>query len=734
MNGTFLTLGLFLLCTLNTRVFATEFTHIKLKPEIESALLQNSSNQVEIKSSSLAPIKNLKGAITPKSNLSNSARSRILGALLGNKLSATASPNSALQGLKSASDDWSSPFPTDGEESPLYEQIRRELEASHQEIGLGEVTQLDFVRRQFNMGVDNFSGFSWQKPFGAVQVWADRQVTPNILSSTMGLSWLVQDTFTVDIAASTFLETLTDAGMTDMNAFDIGAFAGITFRRVYTVYHYANSYEEGLRADFSKLFLPFLKFGPRSVVNMGPDEIIKKEDIWTIKAGGQVTSPPIYGVSGSFGVLAEGNFKSLLSVQSNPASMAEAERLSVSLKQTKGAMVGANLSLQLDFFKLLKLTILNYDLQYSFDSAKEFKLSLPQNTMTNLVSSTPEGAEFKKILRGYAKVNMLEPYVSQLNENESSSLSQRGSVLIWGKLSKTKTEQVRVIKDGVVKTFYKNYAQSVKIVQNLLSRLLGAVIYKIFKFPMGTQNAAYYSNEITLEYEATHPQASKPDVMKIDSTSQASLVMNISYQAARTDRWIDRKYKNDVSWVVGSFTTLGQSHVDLIKNEQLKGPMRVNSIIRIEKAGLDYLIYSPENNVIGPIADACNTKRKSSWLDAGKRAKMIKRLQIGKDVCVKNLVKSYYAFKNDLGRDGKPSLALLKKVVSKFLKEANNINEIKALFGAQNVFINGQLQATTSAGGSFTAPFNQGIFRGLGVIDNYKRTLGSRTPASVVNE
>jgi hypothetical protein len=47
--------------------------------------------------------------------------------------------------------------------------------------------------------------------------------------------------------------------------------------------------------------------------------------------------------------------------------------------------------------------------------------------------------------------------------------------------------------------------------------------------------------------------------------------------------------------------------------------MRVNATIRIEKAGLDYMLYSAENNVVGAIADACNSKRKSSWIDAKKR-------------------------------------------------------------------------------------------------------------------
>ena len=143
------------------------------------------------------------------------------------------------------------------------------------------------------MGTENFSGFSWQKPFGVVHVWADRQVTPNLFGS----NWLIQDTFTFDIEATTFLQRSNEAGITSMSDVEIGAFAGVTFKRIYTYYHYANSYNEGLRADFSKLFLPFLKLNTTSISRMNNEEIIKRDDNWTASAGGMIASPPYYGFS-----------------------------------------------------------------------------------------------------------------------------------------------------------------------------------------------------------------------------------------------------------------------------------------------------------------------------------------------------------------------------------------------------------------------------------------------------
>jgi hypothetical protein len=51
-------------------------------------------------------------------------------------------------------------------------------------------------------------------------------------SNSFRSNWLIQDTFTFDIEATTYLTRSNEAG--------------ITFKLVYNYYHYANSYSEGL--------------------------------------------------------------------------------------------------------------------------------------------------------------------------------------------------------------------------------------------------------------------------------------------------------------------------------------------------------------------------------------------------------------------------------------------------------------------------------------------------------
>ena len=636
-----------------------------------------------------------------------------------------------LLGANSGAGDFNDPFPTDGAQSPLLEQIRHHLEGAHREIGLREVTQLDFLNRQFNLGTQNLSGFSWQKPYGVVHVYADRQVTPNLFGS----NWLIQDTFTFDIEATTFLEKTNEAGITNMSSAEIGAFAGLTFKRIYTYYHYANSYQEGLRADFSKLFLPFLKLNPNSISRMNHEEIIKRQDDWTVSAGGVISTPPYYGFSFSGGILAQFAYQNMVAVQHNQVQDLTAERIRLSTKSKTSATVGATLSLQLDFFKLLKLTIMNADLTYEYASAKELTLGMSSPEWQHVQTQAPQQRELQGLLNGFGQVSHLEKYVISLDEEDSSSLSSRGSLLVWGKLAKNKTEQIRVIKDNQVRIFFKSYAQNIRVVQNVFSRLFSAVIYKIFKLPMGTKNAALYNREIHLEYEATHPQASNPEIARIDHTEQFSFVLHQSYEASRTDRWVDQKFKNDLIWFIDTFTTLPKDYKTIIRSEQLKGPMLIETNLRIEKAGFNHLLEKPENGVFAQIAQVCGSRKISEWSEENSREQLLKKLQLGPEKCVKTIGSHFIDFKNDYKANQlKPSLAKFKTFLTKYFKRAENLEALSSLFGSNHTFIHGQLKATTNANSQFVTTFSSGQFRGLGVIDNFKRSLGSRQPASIVSE
>jgi hypothetical protein len=699
------------LTLLSFNCFATEFTHLKFNQDFK-VVLENQNLNISVRKNS----RSTKSLVQDNSSL-NAIRSLFHKAIFGN--------------TSINKDSVISSFPNDGEESTLYAEIRSYLEAAHEEIGRSQVDQINLINQQFNLGTQNFSGFSWQKPFGVIQVFADRQITPNLFSD----NWLIQDIFIFEIEAASFLEKLNDAGLLNMGPLEIGAFAGIKFKRVYTNYHYAPTYLAGLSAKFTKLFLPFIQFNYAGMEKLGSDEIMKREDQWTTRAGGLISTPPIYGASLSGGLLGELAFEQATVVQSTPESKLESERYRVGINGKKTSEAQASFSLQLDFYKLLKLTLLNFDLNYEYSSEIENTLVFSKTNWQQLIKDPSKKEELQKIIRGSTSVKLLLPYVAQLDESTSSAVEMRGSVLIWGKMQKSKTEQIKVINDGNMKLFYKTYSQSVRAVQNILSRIFSAVVYKLFKFPVGSTNAALFTKKMILEYEASSPQAMNPEVARIQSISDFSFSLNQSFEASKTDRWIDKKIKNDSIGFTQQFTNLSENHATLLSNNQLKGPLQIESTLRIEKTGFEYFLKAEKNLIWKSIAHTCGVGNTELWMNEGSREKRLQRLLLGKEACVKKLGRAYEHFRMDyLENSSMPSIKKFKDFLGPYFKESKTLSNIYPLFGEQNIFLSGRIQATTAEGNSYVQPFSSGQFRGLGVIDNFKRSNGSRAPASILSE
>ena len=160
---------------------------------------------------------------------------------------------------------------------------------------------------------------------------------------------------------------------------------------------------------------------------MGDEEFMKREDIWTSKVGGLISTPPIYSIAFSAGILAHYDYQNATTVQK---SADHDERYRVGVLSKKNIGVGATVGLQLDFFKLLKLSLLQYDLNYEYASGKEYSLGFSSEEYSAIQSKPAQSSELKKILAGNGSVKVLEPYVKRLDESSSESFEQKASLLI----------------------------------------------------------------------------------------------------------------------------------------------------------------------------------------------------------------------------------------------------------------------------------------------------------------
>jgi hypothetical protein len=597
---------------------------------------------------------------------------------------------------------------SDGQQSLIYEEIRGWLDSRYQEIGGNEANQVNFLNQQFPNSVLNFSGFSWQKPFGGFSLHVNRQLSPDILDSER---WIIMDTFTIVIEASGFLGKLTEAGAINMTSTELAGFAGINFKRVYTTYHFADSYLNGLVSDFRPLFMPFLYYTPERAINLEAGQVLRREDTWSAGVGGLIESPPWYGLSFNAGILAEITHQSTLTMQ-NMTESSQKEFLRIGKETSLKKKAGVTAGLQLDFFKLIKFALFTYDLEFEREKNQEVTLSFKHTEKEKLVDGSATSEEFRQLLRAkQSKLVHLEPYVIKLDEGESSSTNQRVMILLKGSLKKSNFEQIKVIKDQEVKSFFKSYSETIKLVQNFWSRLFSSVIFRIFNFSSTIKNDAAFGKKLQIEYEATLPQSSNPKKMTIESSELFSMTANLSYQAAKTHRWIDRSYRRDTESFMHRFTTLPTNLRGMVRNEQLRGPLSVTTNIRVMKDGLDYFNQLSTEAI----------KREFSYICQKKAS------------CIKNLLGHYESYKKILTVHQNHELIHMKRLMENILRDVHDLASFQVLFG-ESTFVSGQFTATTSAGALFTTQYSLGEFKGLGIIDTYQRLNGTRQPASIWEE
>ncbi|MEX1100030.1 MAG: hypothetical protein WEB87_06365, partial [Bacteriovoracaceae bacterium] len=557
-----------------------EFKHLKLKNELFELdqLEKNQATKME---------RHSRGA-RAQSAMSKAAadnlRERVARKLLNLK------PQKALGGVVEDS-------------SPLMQKIIEVLAGNYRQIGEEQTAPLA-LNHDMGGGVLNFSGFSWHKPLANFQLYVNRQLAPDLFSDR----WIVHDTFVVGVDASTLLTNLKEEDLIDISDEGIGAFAGVSFLRKYHYYHFAGTFLEGLQADYSKLFLSFTKFNPHNVLRLPQYELIKKHDQFTFNAGGFANFPPTGGFSGRAGVLVSVAYENTVSMQAlgpndNPE---EGEFLRMSVDKKVETSADAHLSLQLDFFKILKLTLLSFDLEYSYGKTNATHLSFFEKDRGVIKESPQHKEEFKNLVKGKTdQVLEFRNNIVQLDERINQNLNSKYSFLLMGSVKKRQTEQIKVIKDGVEKVFYKHYAESIKFIQNLWSRIFGVVVYKIFDWDIGVKNAAESKKKLSVEFEDMQELGEA----KVDQPDKFSVTLTQTFQAAKTHRWWHKLYRKESQRHLSDMTNLDAKYVEMVKERSLRGPLEISSKIQILAPGLHHFNFLDENRAFKVFQNICKAKR-----------------------------------------------------------------------------------------------------------------------------
>lgn len=600
--------------------------------------------------------------------------------------------------------------------SPLLDEIEGILTGEYEGIGKD---QTDKLLKNYNLGggVLNFSGFTWHKPMLNYDIDVNRELAPDLMSN----KWIVQDSFTITIEAATLLSNLQQQKSLSLTDIDLGAFAGVSFKRTYRYNHFADSYRKGLTSDFTKLFLAFKKMHIDKVFDLDDYEVLKKTDEYTFNAGGLVKAPIGSSVGASAGALVKRSYESTVMIQKlGPEDNDNYVDFRLSVENKKLKSTRAELTIQADFFNLLKLELLEFDLEYEFGESQKTFLNFSSSDLKQIRQISGEWHELKQLLKGKSNIRFLSDLVTSHEKRIQENMNSKFSFLLFGSMKKRASEQVHIIKDGIEKTFFTSFSESLTYVESFFSKLFQSALFKIFNFSSSTKKRMATRKVLEMEYEKV--RGLPPTSVK--NEKQFSLQYTHEIEIAKTHKWYHRNYRNSAVKHLKSMTDVPSALIKHVKKKKLRGPLKISTKILIQEAGLTYFNRLSVNQVVPALLTVCDiSKRDWRKYSTKKRRRRYLRGRLDhEEKCFRKLLSRLESYKKQYDPDKFVDLFKLKKFIGLYFSKAKNIKHITYLFGSNTLFYHGEFVAKTKSGQNFQTFFKSGQFTGLGVIDNFKNS------------
>ena len=647
------------------------------------------------------------------------------------------------------------------EQSPIYQEILGELKDTYQQIGQRQADRIANGNRDLNwIGDLNTIGLSYQKSFVNFQIYVRRQLAPDLFDDNR---WIVNDEFTIEVDASKLLGNLHEMDAVDINATNFGAYAGVTFRRSYKYIHFANSYQDGLTTKLDKLFLSFLKFRQLEFLSLAPYEILKKEDYLSFNAGG-VVSGPIYGnITGSIGAIAEYERLAKLNIQrvgpdDNPK---ENEEIRISYEKSKGIRAGVSASIQADFLMLLRITLFSFDFSYKLSESNKVYLSLARQDLEKLRGNNPFSKNVMNLIKGRKyDLNVLANNIVSQETRKTEEINSKYSILIWGGTRDQQTQQIDVVSNGILQTFFRHSFEKVSFSENILKRLLNIVAKAFLDWDTIVDKSFKDIKTMRFEYEAVKDLLKEKRDLPIEEKENFTISFGREFFAAKT---VNSRHKKSAKTILSDYSSIDPSIFQMIELDIVRGPMTLKTRFQMGKKAIDYFNLLERDDAYNFIASLCKAKPKGifAWfrsLFGGCKSTLQKRfdkyftelhledVQAGQvESCKKQVRRRSFFMRRRLMQKclvqkakRKQSLVgkqiplwRLKSFLQKLYEKSENKVDMYSFFGIGHFFVFGSIKANTSNGSNFIHHFREGNFQGLGVVDRHLRSGGLRVPASI---
>ncbi len=659
-----------------------------------------------------------------------------------------------------------------GDLSPVYAEILREFGHQYQLIGEREARRVLDRQNGFYLAGLNHVGFSFDKSFMHFDVNLQRQIAPDLFDDHR---YIVTDTFNIIIDASKLLSRLSSNGQIQMSQSQLALFAGVVFRRTYRYTHFADTYEDGLVFDLNKMFLNFQFLQNRKYLELSPYEIVQREDYLSAAVGGVAMVPITTGVAASIGAMAKWHQLHKMEVQAlgpldllNSQNKNEAIRLS--FEKSRLVQVMGALGVHAEFLRFLRVTLLSYDFTYSLEESQKTYLSFDKRDVEELRQDEAGiGQQVKNLLRGRMNIDydLIAPYIVSHEQRILERKTSRYMVLLLGGFKDLKTEQIRVVQGERITNFFRHHFEKVKFIENFFSRLIANLLKAHLQLEAIVNHSQSETKKMRIEYQSTRNLLDLKQNLPKEAIQNESSLLSLHFDREFKAEKLNKMSRDRLLKLLSHFSGVDPL-IDLrLKNDGFFGPLNLKSQFVVDRRGVEYLNQIDPRRVPDMVKGLCNAHSVTLWdkfrnLFGGCKNKLNKAYDLyyaefhhrpitssqvslcqSRSRLYSNLRQRQAMLQKCMEIESSKSaselgdipLWRLRDFADALHEETDNKIDLLHFFGLSTVFLHGSFQAQTDFG-PFQSFFNEGKFRSLGAVDEFKRkeALGSRAPASVIVE
>ena len=590
----------------------------------------------------------------------------------------------------------------------LHRRLLNMLRPTYRDLGKAAVDAIYRHRQNFALGNYNNEMISWTKPVGIFNVGANREVKPH--PKKRG-KYLVHDVMTIGVGALSYLKYLKKLGIIDMSAKNMALFTGLGYQRTYRYVHEAESYQKGLTSNFLKLFLPFVYLTPNNFASMELDEKIEKEDYFGFDGGVVFETPAWHGLSALFGVRQGFGWEKKMRVHSHgPRTNPNQPFLTLRAEVKNSRTTGIFADILLDLQNIVKFTLLSFELSFETSKSDIQTFVFPESQRELFYKENKKKPIYKNIKKlvkyKFKKLddNFVASFQDSMSFRKEIENNRRQYFLKFGGLKTTEHTMTREMGRDKREMLFKLSSEQLRYTKSIWKDITNNAVTILKKIPFLKDYKDYinYLNRLDYHLETTNHITQnkvklnyKGDDSIGDSTytgefapsEDISIEFTSFLHERNTHRFFDWFQRRKVKKFLSSQTDFNNEIVNGFERKLLRGPLTVESKVKITPVGLNNFVSLSENQFLNKVLDFCNHE-------------VVKSAQ----KCEKKLRKRFKSFIKSIHPKKGVNITKLESLL-KGIQEYGSINRFEKFFDGREISANGTINAKTNRKKSFTSHF-----------------------------